>query len=344
MKEISRQAEVDFSFNSRILDTKQRISFSVDRVSLEGTLESFCEALNLRYVIIDGQVVLNLARRAPPEDHELFTLSGFLADSESGENLIGTTVYVKGTTTGTYTNDFGFYSLSLKPGQHTIIYSHIGYNRQEANLEISSPMKVDFRLQPKSIELPEVVIKPVQFGLSGKNHLGAMELPPEQLTSMPEFMGESGLVKGIQGLPGIKSQGDGSAYFYARGGERDQNLVIIDDAPIYNPSHLFGFYSMVIPDFTRSISVYKSDMPANIGDRLSSIISIRTKDGNLNKFELNGSVNPFVSRLSFETPLIKKRSAIFVTARQSNFDWIYKRNARNWTLISGTSISSGISN
>ena len=138
-----------------------------------------------------------------------------------------------------------------------------------------------------------------------------MEIRPGELNAMPEFAGESGIVKGLQTLPGIKMHSDGSAFFYARGGERDQNLIIIDDAPLYNPTHLFGFYSMIIPDFAKQIKVYKSDIPANLGDRLSSIVSIRTKDGNSNKFKFSGSLNPLVNRFAIEFPTAKEKGAIF---------------------------------
>ena len=133
------------------------------------------------------------------------------------------------------------------------------------------------------------------------------------------------MIKGLESLPGIKSHSDGSAFFFTRGGTKDQNIIIIDDAPVYNPAHLFGFYSMVIPDFTRSVKVYKSDIPVNLGDRLSSIIDIRTKDGNLNRFEFNGAINPLLYRFSVEGPIVRQRSSFFVSFRQSSFQWLYLR-------------------
>ena len=195
--------------------------------------------------------------------------------------------------------------------------------------------KKDLDLKAASLELPSIIVKTPLKDLLGKQQLGGMELNPDELENMPEFGGESGLIKGLQALPGIATSSDGSAFFFTRGGAKDQNLIIIDDAPIYNPAHLFGFYSIVIPDFSKSIRIYKSDIPVQLGDRLSSIIDIRTKDGNLNKWELTGAFNPLISRFSLEGPLIKGRSSFFISSRQSNFRWIYKNNAPNGVLNFG---------
>ena len=180
-------------------------------------------------------------------------------------------------------------------------------------------------LKTSTIDLPAIIVAPPLENILHKKQLGHMALSPSELTNLPEFGGEAGLIKGLQALPGIKMHSDGSAFFYTRGGERDQNLVIIDDAPIFNPSHLMGFYSVVIPDFAKSINVYKSDMPAAMGDRLSSIISIRTNDGNLNKVSFSGALNPLVNRLTLEAPLVKQKSSVFLSYRRSNYEWI-------WTL------------
>ncbi|MDW3652305.1 MAG: carboxypeptidase-like regulatory domain-containing protein [Bacteroidia bacterium] len=323
LEEISEQSAYEFSYNSRLIDTREPISFSANNISLTECLDRLSEKLNIRYRIFDDQIVLTSARR---NKRRHLILSGFLSDRTSGESLIGATVHALGTSFGTFTNEFGYYSLPLEKGNYTIAYSHVGYKRQEQAILLEVSEQQNVSISPVSFDMPEVVIAPPLEDILNKKQLDAMELSPEVLNNMPEFAGESGLVKGLQSLPGLKADGDGSAYFYARGGERDQNLIIVDDAPIYNPSHLFGFYSMVIPDFTKSIRVYKGDMPASMGDRLSSIISIRTREGNLNKFHFSGAITPFVSRYSIETPIRKKKSSIFLTTRQSNFDWIYQRN------------------
>ncbi len=149
---------------------------------------------------------------------------------------------------------------------------------------------------------------------------------------MPEFAGEVGLIKTLQTLPGIKTHSDGSAFFFVRGGDKDQNLILIDEAPVYNPAHLFGYYSVIDPSSAKDIKIYKGDMPVDQGDRLSSIINIHTKEGNLNRFELNGLLSPYIYKISVEGPFAKKKSSFFISYRHSIFNWIYKNAAPDLNL------------
>ncbi|MBR9920329.1 MAG: TonB-dependent receptor [Bacteroidetes bacterium] len=323
LKEISRQSGHDFSYNSRILDARQTISFQVEDASLQEVLNTLSRKIGVAFQVFEGQIILTALEEPEPEE-EFFTLSGFLSDKSTGENLMSASIYIKNTGRGALTNEFGYYALSLKKGTYTIVYSYVGFEAVEEKIELKNDTRKMVALPPASIDLPEIVVAlPIKEMLPTRQP-GALQVSPTELNSLPEFGGESGLVKGLQSLPGIKSHSDGSAFFYTRGGERDQNLVIIDDAPIYNPSHLLGFYSMIIPDFAKNITVYKSDMPANIGDRLSSIISIRTKDGNLNKFSLGAAFNPLVSRLSIETPIKKQKSSLYLSLRRSTYEWLFQ--------------------
>ena len=164
---------------------------------------------------------------------------------------------------------------------------------------------------------------------------GNIELSQSEINNMPEFGGSSDLIKGLQARPGVKTHSDGSAFYYVRGGEKDQNLIIIDDAPIYNPAHLFGFYSLIIPDFTKSVKLYNSDIPVNLGDRLSSVLDIRTRDGNLKKYELNGATSFIMNRISLEGPIVRDKSSFFTSLRLSNFRWLYKNYTPNLNLSFG---------
>lgn len=327
LEEITRQTGLNFSYNSQIIAVDQQIPFTVRNASLEKTLKTLSKKINIAYSLIENQIVLYLPETDVIEKEKYFTLSGFITDRASGETLIGATVAIVGTDQGAVTNDFGFYSLPLKTGQYTLHYAYVGYEKQEISIAVRGMQQKDLSLSATSIDLPDVIVERSTEKIQDKATLEQMTLRPEDLSNMPEFGGESGLVKGLQSLPGIKMHSDGSAFFYTRGGERDQNLIIIDDAPIYNPSHLFGFYSMVIPDFAKQIDVYKSDVPTNLGDRLSSIISIRTKDGNLNKFEFSGALNPLINRFSLEAPIVKEKGSIFASFRRSNFEWLYRRTA-----------------
>lgn len=330
LAEITRQSGADFTYNSLVVDSDSVISFKVRKANLEETLNLLSEKIQVAYTIVEGQIILNFEKKVEPPKY--FTLSGFLADQSSGENLISATVSVNGTGRGVFTNEFGYYALTLEEGDYTIKSSYLGYEDTQTKITLDQNLKKNLLLPPAAIGLPAVIVRPPLEDIQNKKQLGTLSLRPEELNNLPEFAGESGLVKGLQTLPGIKMHSDGSSFFYTRGGERDQNLVIIDDAPIFNPSHMLGFYSLVIPDFTKDIQVYKSDVPASMGDRLSAIVSIRTKDGNLNKWGFSGALNSFVNRLSLEIPLVKERSSVFLSLRRSNYEWLYKNNAENVDL------------
>ncbi len=319
---ITEQTGFDFSYNTEDIDPSQSIPFGLSRGSLAKVLEVLKQEAAIGYVFVDDQIILNLAEDSPVVP--IYTVSGYLADSLTGESLIGATVAVAGGARGAVTNAFGYYSLSLREGDHQLVFSYIGYQKQTQDIRLNTDVQIDRYLSIEALDLPNVLVTLPAAAIGG--HLGAPSMSASDLSNMPEFGGEAGLIKGLQTLPGIKGHGDGSAFFYTRGGGKDQNLIIIDDAPIFNPAHLFGFYSMVIPDFTKEIKVYKSDVPVSLGDRLSSIVSIRTKDGNLNRFKLSGSLNPLVNRFSVEFPTAKKRGSIFTSLRRSNFEWIYQNS------------------
>lgn len=329
LEEITAQTGINFSYSSRSIDVNQTISFNVRRASVQETMEALADKLPIEFTWIEGQMVLN-RRIEIIEEPELieelsFTISGFLKDKSSGETLIGASVYVPGTSRGTVTNSFGFYSLQLPKGEYNLEYSYVGFESQKVSVSLNGDKRQNMNLGYTQLELPSVIVKKsalLEF-LNG-NQMSTIGLKPINLENLPEFAGEVGLIKGIQTLPGVKAHSDGSAFFFVRGGERDQNLIILDDATIYNPSHLFGFYSVIIPDFTRDMKIFKSDIPVNMDDRISSIVDIRTKDGNLNKLEFSGMFNPFLSRYSLEGPIVKGKSSFFTSFRHSRFRWLYR--------------------
>lgn len=319
---------MDFSYRSSLLRNHSNIKFEADGLSLQKTLDLLGQIVGLNYLIIDDQVVW---QKRPFSQKKLHTISGYLRDEISGENLIGATVNVKGSTTGVVTNPFGFFALPLYEGEYTLVFSYMGFDQMEEKILLDKDINYDLRLKPSVIELPDIIVSSAKTS-TNLPQINEPSLRPSDLLNLPELAGESGLIKGLQSLPGVKTHSDGSAFFYTRGGDKDQNLIIVDDAPIFNPAHLFGFYSMVIPDFTKEIKVYKSDIPTSLGDRLSSIVSIRTKDGNLNQWRISGAVNPFVNRVSLEVPIVRERASIMSSLRTSSLDWLYKKDQPNTDL------------
>ncbi len=327
LDEISEQSGLDFSYNAKALDDKQTISYEADGITLAAALRTLCKQVKMRYSLLDNQIILSkpgLLARKIEKTPNYFNISGFVQDRSTGESLIGATVSVRGSSKGSVTNGFGYYTLQLPEGQYELSFAYIGYQEETWRVTVQGDQRKRMTMAPTPLELPSIIVTLPHEYMTEKRDPEHGIMKPEALGNMPEFAGESGLIKGLQALPGVKMHSDGSAFFYIRGGEKDQNLIIIDDAPIFNPAHLLGFYSMVIPDFTKEIKVYKSDVPTYLGDRLSSIVSIRTKDGNLNNWQLSGSINPLVNRLSLEVPTSKGRGSFFTSLRRSNFEWIYK--------------------
>ena len=338
LNEITSQSGIHFSYNPSNFDFDKKISFYVIEKSLKETLEKLTTKIPIQYTIIDNQIVLNLKDETTsiePPKPQYYTLSGFISDKSTGESLIGATVFAHGKSIGISTNEFGFYSIYLPKGKHKLEYSYIGFSPEITNVDINKNKKRDVRLMDMPNNLPEVIIEMPTIDILQRKIPGKKEILKSELNNMPEFGSSSGLIKGLQAHPGVKTHSDGSAFFFVRGGAKDQNLIIIDDAPIYNPAHLFGFYSLVVPDFTKSIKLYKSDIPVNLGDRLSSVIDIRTKDGNLNKFEVNGATSLILNRISFEGPIVKGKSSFFASWRLSNFKWLYYRYVPNLDLAFG---------
>ena len=338
LKEITRQSGLHFSYNPHIVDLDQKISFKVKNADLNETLQSLSEKLGVDFSIVEGQIVLNQRRseiQIEKDETKHFTLSGFINDVSSGESLIGATVALIDRSRGTFTNEFGYYSINLPKGNYRLQFSYLGFLSELEDIELNKDEKINVGLMNIPQKLPEIIIELPASEFLKKSQPGNIEIRQSELSNMPEFGGSSDLIKGMQAQPGVKTHSDGSAFYFVRGGEKDQNLIIIDDAPIYNPSHLFGFYSLIIPDFTKSVQLYNSDMPVNLGDRLSSILDIRTKDGNLKKFELNGATSFIMNRISLEGPIVKEKSSFFTSLRLSNFKWLYKKYTPNLNLSFG---------
>ncbi len=336
---IEQKTNLAFSYSKRSINAGRKISIQVKNSSVKDILNKLSEQTSIQYSLIEKQIVLRPIKglkkvSPPPPLIPKHTLSGFLSDKITGEALIAATVFILDNGQGTTTNEFGFFSLTIPEGQYDISFSYIGYNQQRISIDLQKNTRLKIALEHTQLQLPQILLSVKENRSTLDNFLpGKLTLTTKDMKSIPEFAGEVGLVKTLQTLPGVKTHSDGSAYFFVRGGNKDQNLVIIDDAPVYNHAHLFGFFSIFIPEFTKGITIYKNDIPVNQGDRLAALIDIRTKDGNLNKWGLTGIYNPLVSTIAFEGPLKKEKSSIFVSLRRSNFDWLYQKKLPNLKLF-----------
>ena len=254
-------------------------------------------------------------------DKSKVTLSGYVHDQTNGELLIGVTVYCMELKTGAVTNMYGFYSLSLAPGKYTIRYSYVGYNAQEKEIRIDKNMTMDIDLSPIELLLGEVVITGKRTDENVRApEMSLVKMDIKTIRKVPALLGEIDVIKVLQLLPGVQSTSEGSTGFSVRGGNSDQNLILLDEATIHNASHLLGFFSVFNNDAVKDVTLYKGDIPSAYGGRLSSLLDVRMKDGNAKKFGLTGSVGTVSSKLTLEGPIIKDRTTYLVSGRRTYAD------------------------
>lgn len=252
-----------------------------------------------------------------------FTLSGIISDADNGETLIGATVYVSKLGTGTTTNEYGFYSISLPAADSFLVeYSYVGFQNVTQKIFLTANQKLDIELGT-GVQLEEVVVKANSY----QEQLRSTEMSVEALTTrevkvLPAILGETDILRTIQLKPGIPSGSEGTTGLFVRGGGADQNLIVLDEALVYNPNHLFGFFSTFNTDAVKDLKLYKGGFPAQYGGRLSSVIDVKLKEGNNKKFSGQGGIGLISSRLTLEGPIQKEKSSFIVSGRRTYFDLI----------------------
>ena len=263
-----------------------------------------------------------------------FTVSGYAKDAKNGEALIGVTVYKKNSQIGTSTNEYGFYSLTLPKGQDTIVFSFVGYKTVIKPINLISNLTVSSEIGEEGKELDEVVISSEREDKNIKSmEMSVAKLDIKQIQKMPALLGEVDVIKSIQLLPGVTTVGEGASGFNVRGGNIDQNLVLMDEAPVYNSSHLFGFFSIFNPDAVKDVKLLKGGIPAQYGGRASSVLDIRMKEGNSKKMEVNGGIGTVFTRASIEAPILKDKASFIVAGRRSYIDALVKPFVKSTNVL-----------
>ncbi len=255
------------------------------------------------------------------ETTDRYIISGHVIDAESGESLIGATVYVEELAKGTATNSYGFYSLSLPPGEYSLLCSFVGFQTFRKAIVLSGNQTLELNLQPDRASLDEVTVRAEKKDQNLKQvEMGVEKLQPQTIKSIPALMGEVDVLKAIMMLPGVQSTSEGGSGFSVRGGTPDQNLILLDEATVYNASHLMGFFSVFNNDAVNDLKLYKGDVPAQYGGRLSSLLDVRMKDGNAKRFAATGGIGTISSRLTLEGPIKKDRTTFLVAGRRTYMD------------------------
>lgn len=250
---------------------------------------------------------------------ENFSVSGTVKDFSNGETVFGASVYLEGTSIGAVTNAYGFYSLTAPSNSYTLVISYLGYTTITKRIELTENRNYSFELEEDNMALDEVVIVAEESEKANIRdpQMSVSVIKGETIKKMPAVLGEVDLVKSIQMLPGVTNNGEGSNGFNVRGGATDQNLVLLDEAIIFNESHLFGFFSVFNADVVKDVKLYKGNIPSNYGGRVSSVLDIRQKEGNSKDFHLTGGIGLISSRLAAEGPLFKSKGSFIVAGRSS---------------------------
>lgn len=299
---------------------------SPDHMQLRSMLHAI---LGMLLAIALGAASSVAAQEAP----QRYTISGNIEDTESGESLIGATIWAPHQANGTATNRYGFYSMTVNADTVTLVFSYVGYGSRAMYLTLDGDMRVDVELTESVVGLEGVEI----VATEGESHveqtqMSRIELPVAQIQTLPALLGETDVLKAIQLLPGVQSGTEGTSGLYVRGGGPDQNLILLDGTPVYNASHLFGFMSVFNGDAIKKVELFKAGFPARYGGRLSSVIDLSMKEGNLKKFEGHAAIGIVSSRATVEGPIIKDRASFLISGRRTYVDLLarpfMKRNEK----------------
>ena len=277
----------------------------------------------ISYKFSERYILLQKKRVQKPVSRK-FTISGYVTDGTSSETLIGSNIIESHQYQGTTTNPYGFYSITLPEGETELRFSYLGYATETRKFTLSKDTLLNIRMQGNT-QLEEVIIisDKAEAGAIA-TQMGAVEIPMAQIKNTPSILGEADVMKTIQLMPGVQAGVDGSAGLYIRGGSPDQNLILLDGTPVYNVDHLFGFFSVFTPEAVKKVTLFKSSFPARFGGRLSSVIDVRTNDGDMQKYHGTFSIGLLTSKINLEGPIIKGKTSFNISARRSYLDLLAK--------------------
>ncbi|MBI1223782.1 MAG: TonB-dependent receptor plug domain-containing protein [Bacteroidetes bacterium] len=308
---------VKLSFNNNILPVEKKLSFRVVNLKISRLMPLILADTDLSYEVVGSQIVI--LKKAIPIPKKMFTLSGFVTDAETGERNINSTVYDVRRKTGTYTNEFGYFSITLSEGPVYLQVSSLGYENDTIELTLASNQRVEIQMRP--LLLAEVVVKNINDSTYLQSDFNTFEINLEQAGRLPSLGGETDVMRLAYTLPGIQTGADGFGGMSVRGGDIDQNLFLLDGVTVYNATHGLGIYSIYNTGAVRSAKILKGDFPAQYGGRTSSIWDIQTKEGNLNKLQGEMEMGPTSLQTTIEGPFTKHKGSWFLSGRRALFDF-----------------------
>ena len=336
LDKISKLTQVKFTYNEQVANSKVKISVEAKNKTLNEVLTMALTGQPFKFNALDQEIHLQYdATKAkkpmadpaanPAKNADKYSLSGTISSSKTGETLIAATIRWAGTKVATLSNEYGFYSISLPKGTQQIEVSAIGFRSMTKTFDLNGPMRLNILLEEDANELETVSITSTSARRNIENpQMGMERINLTETKNIPMVLGERDVIKTLQLLPGVKSSGEGSGGFFVRGGSADQNMILLDEAPVYGASHLLGFFSTFNSDAIKNVTLYKSGMPAQYGGGLSSVMDVKMNDGNLQKFGVSGGVGMIAARLNVEGPIQKEKSSFLVSARRTYLDAFLK--------------------
>lgn len=272
-------------------------------------------------ILFTGSPILKVSGQDLQEEHQV---SGYVLDAASGEVLIGATVWCPSIKAGVSSNTYGYYSLKLPNGKQQLTVSFIGFQSQSYELNLKEDLKMDIELA-SGVAIQEAIVTGESFNrIEDQVQMSKMEIPMDQVRRLPAIGGEVDLLKSLQLLPGVQSGGEGTSGLYVRGGSPDQNLIVLDGVPLYSVSHLFGFFSVFNADAVKQMSITKGGFPARYGGRLSSVLEVNMKDGNMREYQGTANVSILASKFTIEGPIVKDKASFMLSGRRTYLDLLLK--------------------
>ncbi|MDN5205626.1 TonB-dependent receptor [Fulvivirgaceae bacterium BMA10] len=324
MQQIEKQTGHTFGYGNISFDRAETIDINRSSISLKELVRKLFPEKDYQISWRNNKILIK-SKTKTFSSNQTVQVYGYITDQSSGERLVGATIFDESTMLGASTNGYGFYSVNFPIGQTVVQVRYLGYKNLALKLHLKSDTLLNLSLAIQKQYLEEVVVTDdpgIQKIQSTEN--GTISLSMQKLNKMPAFAGEPDVIKTIQALPGVQTIAEGTSGYFVRGGNLDQNLILLDEAPIYNPSHILGFFSIFNQDAVKDMKFFKGHIPAKYGGRLSSLLSVRMKEGNVKKFTASGGIGLVASRLTLEAPIVKDKGSIILSGRRTYADFIWQ--------------------
>jgi len=320
VKSIDKQLNGVFSYKPEIFPKNEKLTLNEENKTVKEILDKVFLGTKIGYREYGGEIILNVK-----SELKKVTVSGLITDKTTGELLIGANIFVEETYGGASSNQYGFYSVTLDEGRYSLVYSYLGYTKKIlTNVELSSSLRLNIELEPTPINMEEVVVEDQKYDQNIKaTEMGLIAFTPKSIESVPILFGEQDILKAMQLMPGVSTAVEGASGFYVRGGGIDQNQILLDEATVYNPTHLLGLFSTFNSDAIKNVNFIKGNFPSEYGGRLSSVMDIRMKEGSNKNFNVYGGIGTIASRLTVDGPIIKDKGSFIISGRRTYADILF---------------------